>query len=88
MSKTLLRRQNKPLRQPRVHRRIPEIARFFSGGDKLLAYDKAVSGGPKHTSEGLQLQRAPLVETRYRAVRRTAPIQPPDEFFLRSKAGS
>jgi hypothetical protein len=65
-----------------------EAARFLSGGDKLLAYDKAVSGGPKRTSEGLQLQRAPPVETRYRAVRRTAPIEPPDEFFLRSKAGS
>lgn len=44
--------------------------------------------GPSNTPDGLQIQRAPLVETHYRAVRRTAPIERADEFFLRSKAGS
>ena len=44
--------------------------------------------GPGDAADGLQFQRAPFVETNYRAVRRTAPIERPDAFFLRSKAGS
>src|SRR5215471_17992627 len=40
------------------------------------------------TTDGLPIQRAPLVETDYRAARRAAPIERADEFFLRSKAGS
>src|SRR5215471_6726417 len=40
------------------------------------------------TTDGLPIQRAPLVETDYRAARRAAPIERADEFFLRLKAGS
>jgi hypothetical protein len=43
---------------------------------------------PSHAAQGLQFQRAPLVKTHYRTVRWTASIEPADEFFLRSKAGS
>jgi len=44
--------------------------------------------GPSNTPDGLQIQRAPLVETQYRAVRRTVPIESTDQFFLRSNSGS
>ena len=44
--------------------------------------------GPSQTTDGLQIQRAPLVETQYRAVRRTVPIERTDQFFLRSNSGS
>jgi hypothetical protein len=44
--------------------------------------------GPSDAADRLQFQRAPFVETNYCAARRTAPIERPDAFFLRSKAGS
>src|SRR5262249_61405011 len=44
--------------------------------------------GPSQTTDGLQIQKAPLAETHYRAARRAPPIERADEFFLRSKAGS
>src|SRR5215469_6175870 len=39
---------------------------------------RAFLPGPRQTTDGLQIQRAPLIETHYRAVRRAAPIELPD----------
>jgi hypothetical protein len=44
--------------------------------------------GPRDAADGPEFQWAPFVETDYRAAWRTAPIERPDLFFLRSKAGS
>ena len=44
--------------------------------------------GPSDAADGLEFQRTPLVETDYGTARWTAPIERPDAFFLRSKAGS
>jgi hypothetical protein len=44
--------------------------------------------GPGDAANGFEFQRAPFVETDYRAARRTVAIERPDAFFLRSKAGS
>jgi len=44
--------------------------------------------GPGEAPDGLEFQRAPFVETDYRAARRAVAIERPDAFFLRSKAGS
>jgi hypothetical protein len=37
--------------------------------------------GPSDTADRFQIQRTPFVETHYRAVRWTAPIERPDAFF-------
>src|SRR5215813_319060 len=43
---------------------------------------------PSQTPDGFQIQRAPLVETHYRAMWRAASIERQNPFFLRSNAGS
>jgi hypothetical protein len=43
---------------------------------------------PSHTADGLQIERTQLVETHYRAMRRSASIERPDALFLRSNGGS
>ena len=43
---------------------------------------RAFLARPSHTPDGLQIQRSPLVETHYRAMRRAASTECPDAFLL------
>src|SRR5215469_2307916 len=43
---------------------------------------------PAHASQGLELQRSPLVEADHRRPRRARPVELVDAFFFRSNAGS
>jgi hypothetical protein len=55
----------------------------------LGSFQAAIRGAqarPSPPTEGFQIQRAPLVETHYRAMRWAASIERPDA-FLRSNAG-
>ena len=65
-----------------------ELFGSFQAAIRRSHLPRAFLAGPRHTPDGLQIQRAPLVETHYRAMRRTASIERPDSFFLRSNAGS
>src|SRR5215467_2458762 len=65
-----------------------ELLRSFQAAISRAHAPRVFLASPSQAPDGLQLQRTPLVETHYRAVRRAASIKRPDAFFLRSNAGS
>src|SRR6516225_1664810 len=65
-----------------------ELLRAFQTAISRSHAPRVFLSSPSQTPDGLQIQRAPLVETHYCAMRRAASVERPNAFFLRSNAGS
>ena len=65
-----------------------ELLRSFQTAISRSHAPRVFLSSPSHTPDGLQIQRAPLVETHYCAMRRAASVKRPNAFFLLSNAES